>query len=386
MKIKFILLVILFYCSQASGSSLPDYSNNLTGDWTGARSKLYNAGFDINLKLEPELSIDSYNDSTIYSEIDLKLYFDGKKLFNIDGSKAFIYLISSSSSKNSKLKFELDQAWISQDIYSDKLNILAGIYDIDAEFNQTKSAAIFFQPTYSLNDELSQNNANSNSYGSITTFPTSSLGGRVKFKPNDFCYMQAAIVDVAITNNVSNIQEKQKHSSMIIAETGIASSYGNYSFGLWQFDKKFLNLIDAQSKKRNNGYYIMGEKSLYKEGNQELFAFIRYGKANKQVVQIDYSWSAGLVLNEVIKGRKDSQLGFAVRKAHISNNYIIAQENNKSRKLETSLELTYSDKPYPWLQIQPDLQYIIKPALNIKAGDPYPKSKIIALIWAAISF
>ena len=401
---KFRYLLIIFLCTQAI-ADIPDYSQNLTGDWSGSRTKLHNSGIDIELALQTDLMKNIQGGikpgAGALNSLNLKANFDGSKLFDINGSKAYIYILAQHGAKpnqhwvgsslqvngyefsSATVKFE--QAWLSQDFLDKKINILAGLYDINNDFNITNFSSIFIGPTYGINDELAQSATNGIKTYGTSTFPNTSLGTRLKLQPNELVYFQVAIIDALLYKN-SNMNHTNsligKHDGkMIIGETGVTSDYGNYGIGVWQFSKKFVDLIDGTTLRKNQGYYVMGEKSLYNQGPRQLFIFTRYGLADKKVMQMDYTWSAGFTLNGVIAGRENSQLGFAISKADISKNYIqaVANNNQKTRSSETSLELTYIDKLKPWLQIQPDLQYIINPALNpVNQNNPYLKNVLFA--------
>ncbi len=408
-----ILSLILLAKQTLADDSTPDYSQNLTGDWSKNRIKLFNSGVDFILNYYA----DSFNNlsggiktgSGILSTSDLKINLDGEKLYGIEGSKALIELISitgnrpnqqwigslvqvDNSEPNTSIT-RIEQAWISQEFFESKINILAGLYDIGNDFYITNSAGIFIQPSFGIGNEIAQTTTNGiNIYGA-STFPEHSIGTKVKFTPNDTIYFQAAIMDALLKNN-SNVNDVNtrisKHNgAMFIAETGTTSSYGNYSIGVWQFSKKFPALLNQQTLKSNSGYYLMGEKSLYKQDARELFGFIRYGVADGRVVQINQMLSLGLTLNGAIKERDNSKLGFGISKAYIGRDYVQSVINNgqDTHSSETSFELTYSDKITSWLRVQPDLQYIPNPTLNpVNAGSPYLKSATLAMLRINIEF
>lgn len=410
MKLKYFLVILL--CANAY-ADLPDYSQNLTGDWSGQRRNLAKAGTDISLNYQADLMSNLMGGikrtAGILNSLNLGLDFDGAKLFDLKGSKAYVNILAQQGAKpnqhwvgsslqvnnyefsSATVKFE--QAWLSQDFMDEKINLLAGLYDLNHDFNITNSSSIFIAPGYGIDDEISQTATYlSKTYGG-STFPNTSLGSRLKFKPNELVYFQTAVVDALLYKNTnmnhSNSFIGKRDGAMYIAEAGITSNYGNYGAGIWQFSKKFVDLLDNKTLKSNQGYYFMGEKSLYQQSSQELFFFTRYGTANKQVMQIDYTLSAGFTLNGAIRGRDDSQLGFAISKAHLSKNYVqaIINNNQKTRSCETSLELTYIDKLKPWLKIQPDLQYIITPALNpVNQNDSFLKNALLAMIRININF
>ena len=409
-----LCVVLLLFVQVAYGNDdNPNYSDNLTGDWMGNRLKLYQNGVDIEFVYRGDAL---YNVAGGFKKggdglgnIDLKILIDGDKLYNLSGSKIFIHFLNNHGGKPNEKKVlsaqgidnievkaaatKLYQAWISQDFFDEKFSILTGLYDLNSEFYVTPSAGLFIGPTYGIGSEIAVTGVNGPSI-----FPATSLAIRTKLQPTEKLYLQAAIFD-AIPGNpnkpkVTNMHLKKKDGALLITEIGIHSDFGNYAVGLWKYTKKFDDYVDVNVsndplRKISQGGYAMAEKVLYKHNESTyLTGFVRVGKANQSVSMIDHSWSSGLVCHGFISGRDGSQIGFAVSQANLSKKYRQAKYDQgfKAPKQETSLEFTISDKLTPWLQVQPDVQYIFNPAAPVDLGGKYLKNAFIIGIKTVITF
>lgn len=278
---------------------------------------------------------------------------------------------------------KLYEALISQDFWNEKFSILAGLHDLNTKFYITNSASLFIGPTYGIGSEFAATGINGPSI-----FPTTSLAVSTKIQPNENLYLRTAAFD-AIAGNPdkpkgTHIHLKKKDGALFIAELGTNSQFGNYGIGLWRYSKKFDRYTtqeeDDTGKKTSFGYYVLLEKMLNEfSKDKNIFWFFRSGVANKYVNPINYSFSSGLVFNEVITGRDNSQLGIALSQAHLSADYRRSQYDSqlKTQTRETAIEITYSDNITPWLKIQPDLQYIFHPSQSVDFNSKYLKNATI---------
>jgi len=91
---------------------------------------------------------------------------------------------------------------------------------------------------------------------------------------------------------------------------------------------------------------------------------------------IEFSADAGLVFHEPIRHRRDDTLGFGMGYTHVgtgasdSDRYTaqFVDPLTPVRSSETFVEATYQYTVYPWLQLQPDVQFVMNPG----AGLPNP--------------
>jgi porin len=88
---------------------------------------------------------------------------------------------------------------------------------------------------------------------------------------------------------------------------------------------------------------------------------------------IDFSLNAGLILHEPFPHRDDDTFGIGMGYAHVSGRAAALDQDTElftgaytpMRSGETFVEATYQYQVTPWLQLQPDFQYVFNPGAGI---------------------
>jgi porin len=95
------------------------------------------------------------------------------------------------------------------------------------------------------------------------------------------------------------------------------------------------------------------------------------GAANGDINEVDSYLGGGLVYTGLIKGRDKDEIGFAVARAGLGAGaqYEGALAGRQIGGAETDLEATYRYAFKDWLNIQPDLQYVIDPHGDLHTPD-----------------
>ncbi len=319
---------------------------------------------------------------------DLKVTFDGEKLYNVKGSKIFLYAINNNGGRPndaagtvqgvdnievSARTAKLYEAWIEQNFMDDQFSLRTGLYDLNSEFYVTDSSGLFINSTFGIGTEIAQTGVNGPSI-----FPTTSFGGRFKWQPDEKTYVQVAVLD-GVAGDPHNpqgthVQFNDRDGVLGIAEASHTFDFARFAVGAWEYSERSDDLteVDASGnpvKSRNNGFYVMSEKEICPKTT----AFVRFGMADQDLNQTDYSWATGVTVDKIVPGRDNSQLGFAVTGAHNSDKYMTSQSagGTPADNMETGFELTYSDNLLPWLRIQPDIQYTINPGTNPDLDDSW---------------
>src|SRR4029078_6641523 len=127
--------------------------------------------------------------------------------------------------------------------------------------------------------------------------------------------------------NSNDINFQDGDGLLLISEAGYSAKGDKLGGGVWEYNKDFdhYTLLDGNGdpvQESNQGVYVIGEKEIYSEAEgQGLSAFARFGTANGEVSQFDYSWSTGVTYTGLIPGRDEGQLGFGFTGAHNSSEY-----------------------------------------------------------------
>jgi porin len=116
------------------------------------------------------------------------------------------------------------------------------------------------------------------------------------------------------------------------------------------------------TRHRNHGFYIIGEKRLFGGHYQRpaLSAFVQLGTGESTRNKIDRYIGAGLTLKGIVPQRADDSFGFGMARAFTSVAYRRAKPGRPTA--ETALEFTYKAHVKDYLNVQPDVQYVIHPA------------------------
>ena len=96
--------------------------------------------------------------------------------------------VSNISSKNI---WKLFEAWYQQNMFQERLSILAGLYDVTSEFDVISSASeLFVNSSFGTNPTLALSGKNGPS-----TFPNAALGVRVQAKLTENVTLRAVVAD-----------------------------------------------------------------------------------------------------------------------------------------------------------------------------------------------
>jgi porin len=387
---RLALLLVSLAASPALAEQ-PDYSGTLTGDWGGLRAELEDAGVttEITYKLDVMGNVSGgIKDGTrVLDNLDAVFTFDGEKLAGAEGLTAVIHLLNNNGGRPDndlvgsaqginnievpRATGKLYQAFLEQQLFDNKLSVLAGLYDVNSEFYVTESSGLFIHSTFGIGTDAAQSGQNGPSI-----FPFTSVGGRVRVNPTDTSYVQVAVLDgvPGDTDHLhgTHITFGRNDGTMIFAEAGYAPEAMKLAVGGWYYTEPFDHQTDTDAagnpvQEHSHGVYLLAEMELYTESEgQGLTGFARFGVADDAVNPFDYAWSAGLVYTGLIPGQDTGQLGFGVTQAHTGDAFRQASfaAGAPVDRAETTLELTYSDNVTPWLALQPDVQYVINPGTD----------------------
>ena len=170
-----------------------------------------------------------------------------------------------------------------------------------------------------------------------------------------------------------------------IAEVGYARGAEDGRFfraalGGWFYTTTFDDVrdVDADGNPRRrhgtHGFYALVEGELFREAGerrQGLSGFLRFGMADQDVNQIQYSLSAGLAYTGLLPGRDEDVAGFGVVVGINGSKFREAQRlaGTPVAGEEVALEWTYRLPIFPWMSVQLDAQYIINPGTSTTSRD-----------------
>lgn len=410
------LLAGLSFSVAAAAENAPDYSaTTLSGDWSGARSALWQRG----LALEAGLKLDSLRNrggtrdgGRTVSHLDLKLRADLEKLLGWQNAIVYVNTVTDAGAINaphagslmgvSNVEVPLAttrplHAWLQQGFLDDRFSVLAGIYPIDSEFFTLDSAATLLHPAYGTPADLALTNTPS-------VFNNAAFGVRAKaFFAQREVYAMAALLD-GIPNDPARpkataVRFARGDGAFVIGEVAwmplefghlfepvdpsnvrqtpelvAHEKYGGiskYAVGLWRYGNRVADQLDVDAdgnplQRRSQGGYVLAERSLFSLGGQagrDVTAFARYSFNTGDSTAIDRMWNIGLRIRGPLASRPDDSLAMGWTRGRLAPKWRALQAiaGTDTVAAESALEITWRIALAQWLQLQPNLQHIRHP-------------------------
>ena len=305
----------------------------------------------------------------------------------------------------------LFEAWLQQEFLGGKASVRFGQLAADQEFVTTSWGGLFINGTFGWPTITA---ANLPSGG--PAYPLATPGVRVKLDPTANLSLLAAVFngDPAGPANPFNNPNPQARNNngvkfrlsdrpFVIAEAQgkyeIAGLAGTAKLGGWTHfgrfaDQRFgvdrLSLADptgvgvAIQHRGNLGIYGVFDQQIYKlpsgEADKGVGVFLRASVSPSDRNLVGFYMDGGVNFTGVIPGRPDDSFGVAVGHAQISSaargldfdtNFFNATFG-PVRSSETTIEATYLFKVIDGWTLQPNFQYVIRPA----GGIPDPRDPL----------
>ncbi len=389
---------------------------HLTGNWWGARERLKERGLDFELvhtwDLFSVVSGGLHRKTESLGNADLQLKVDLERLAGWKGGSLHIYGLGnyggnpSDNAGDAQIldnieapdTWKLYEAWFQQEFLSGKLSLLAGLYDLNSEFDVNETGSLFIHSAHGIGTDFGQSGLNGPSI-----FPTTSVAGRIKVRPEERFYAQLGVFDgvpgdpdnprgtqiifdrddgvlVAAEMAYLQLERKELESPKHLIRPGrgteeesgeVTGMTGKYAVGAWFYSAEFdvLGTDPGGSPERewgNHGVYLLGEQWVWRELKREdegLSVFLRLGYADSRFNQFGFYTGGGAVYRGLLPGRDKDQIGLAVAAAYSGGKFedSVRKEGGKPDLAEVSLEFTYSAQIAGWAILQGDLQYILNP-------------------------
>ncbi len=274
-------------------------------------------------------------------------------------------------------------------------------------------------------------------FGGGPAYPLASLGARIQAKPSDNTTILAGGFDdnpggggfnddaqaldgtgakfnlktgaLFITELQYSINEPAVGQLVRADQPPPSGLPGTYKIGFWYdtgafADQRFgtdgLSLANPGSNgtpRRHNGNYSLygvADQTVWQsaaDGARSLNIFARIMGAPAAQNLIDFSVNGGVTLTAPLPGRDNDQAGLDFGLGKVSGRAagLDRDAGMPARGTEALIELTYQAQAAPWLQIQPDFQYVINPGgglLNPDNGTRRLGNELVAGIRAVTAF
>ena len=318
------------------------------------------------------------------------------------------------------------EVWYDQKLLSeDRLDIRIGQQSLDQEWMVSTNALAFVNTMFGWPMLPSADMP-----GGGPAYPLSTPGIRARYRmapgvnlqvgafsssPFNMSNAKATGLDSQVLNSSGTSFPVFHHGALLLAELqysapalgGMVSPDAKqplartYRLGVWYDSEQFadvrygtdgLSLADPASNgeprlhRGNLGIYGVADQMIWRSSrdpNRTLSAFARVmGTPFADRNLISFSANLGLTLKDPFPYRTDDTIGIGMGFARVSPHQSAADGDiatysatyNPRRTSETFVELTYQRQVTPWLQIQPDIQYVFNPGSGI--ADPNASSNV----------
>jgi porin len=313
------------------------------------------------------------------------------------------------------------ELWYQQKLFDDRVDIKIGQQSLDQEFMVTSNGAYFVNTMFGWPMLPSADMP-----GGGPAYPLSALGIRARVHLNDYFTLYAGLFNGSpVSNNTGDPQMRNPSGTsfplgqgvLAIAELQYAYPGPNtlvqagepdplsrtYKIGMWYDSESFADLRydtagQSLASATTNGNPLMhnGDYAFYAVADQMIYRWADDPDRNINVFVrpmftplqdrnlISFSLNAGLVIHEPFLGRDDDTFGLGMGYAQVSSGASAYDRSYAAynpgafapvRSGETYFEATYQYEPMPWLQIQPDAQYVLNPGAGV-ANPNEPGTKV----------
>lgn len=319
--------------------------------------------------------------------LDLRFGVDAARAWGWDNTRFFVHAIANHGNHPNSTQAaaqgidnievsvntaRIFQAWGEKTFLDERLAVLFGLLDLNAEFQVTESSATLIHPSYGTSSELAQTGR-----AGPSVFPLSSLALRGAWKFNEQLTWSAALFDGVPGDPAhphgTRIKLGQGDGTLLISELGYSNKSGEHdvnklAVGAWRYSSRFNDHVDTDSagesiKRKNHGAYVMGERTVWKankDGSRGLDAFLRLGWADASVNQMDKALGAGFLWRGPLESRPQDKLTFGIAAEHNSHKWRAAKRaaGEADPAAEVNYELSYRAVINEWFALQPDVQWL----------------------------
>lgn len=267
----------------------------------------------------------------------------------------------------------LDELWLEQSLFKDKLKVKFGSLAADTEFFISDTAAVFINGTFGWPGIVA-----SDMLAGGPGYPLTSMGVRVEYSPTDKLTVLAAVFNGSPADPFAEDPQKaNKHGvdfrfgdgELVMAEAQykyeLGKLAGTVKLGGWtQLDAPegaYVDFITGRPIDSNYGIYGIIDQQIWKKGDdQSINIFGRFSGSPEDRSVMDFYFDTGILFTGLVPGRKNDSFGAAFGYGQISSN-LTSTDPEAIGTHESVLEILYSAELKPGVLLIPDFQYFWDP-------------------------
>lgn len=253
-------------------------------------------------------------------------------------------------------RFKLYEAWIEQTLGT-RASVRIGLTDLNVDFYNTDASGLLLAPSFGIGSELSATGPNGPSI-----FPSTALTARLHVDIGKHGYLRLAAADAkaGVLGDPNGVDFSFDDGALLIVEGGTTRG-GKLALGLWRYTERQDDIRAASPVARTaQGAYVLIDQRIAGNETQGLHGFARIGGSDGDTTPFRGGYQLGVLVTAPIHGRPDGQLSLGFQQGELSDGFIanLRGAGLQPTRTEWGLELTYQDKLAPFLNVQPDLQYV----------------------------
>ena len=312
------------------------------------------------------------------STFDVNVSLDMNELLHLPGGKFYADLEAHSFQnptnllvgdfqvfdKNTADPFlQMFEFWYQQEFFHNTLRLKIGKVDANAEFSLIDNGLDFMTSSAHVTPTLFV----------FPTFPDPKPSINLFFTPGKLFYASVAAYAANSSDHFLDFSGKPAsiqpsiNGTLWIGESGLTwdhlsakSDDGNLRLGIWKHTGKFNRTDDNSPVNEAGGIYAVINQTLWKpisekESNRGLRMFLEYAQASKGIAPVYQHFGGGLLWTGIAAGRKDDEIGICTQYGRIS------PQPGLLWKYEQAFESFYKFFVASWVNLQPDVQYIVHP-------------------------
>jgi porin len=397
------------FFDEAAAIAAPDRAF-LTGDWGGLRTRLLDLGITPSLAFVTDVLGNPTGGRgrglRESDELALSLTADLERLAGWAGAR---FQLSFSMRSGTSLSdsdignvftvaqvccghtYRLVHVALEQSLLEERVSLRGGRIAAGDEFLSSPLYGNFVQGAFNANPMGILFNV------PMTAYPTATWGMRARVRPISQLSLMAGVYNGDPTlgdNDKHGVDWTMRGPLFAIAEVGVHLNQepgatglpGNYKIGGYYLAGEVPDLhrdvhggsialsgLPPQMHDGTGGFYILLDQMIYRDGGagsqRGLTPFVSLLVApNSSVNTMPFFANGGLVYQGLFPSRPHDTAAFGVAYGAFSRQLARSQRDARSagsgagiQQYEIALELTYIVQATKWLQVQPDLQYIINP-------------------------
>jgi porin len=284
----------------------------------------------------------------------------------------------------------IHELWLQHNFQWSGVSLLAGIYDLNSEFDRIQAAGLFLNSSFGVTPEF----ANSGVTGP-SIFPRTAAALRFAVKPWNDAVLRVALVDGTSFERPDGSHALFRRGDGALAvvewsmlrrpdasgdEPPVPRLFGRFSalpsyedkvaVGAWRYTRRFgeAGATDDGEASRHvsEGGYLIGEWRLFGRGadaKRRVSGFAQLGFASPSTNRFGSYVGGGIVATGWLFGRDSDQIGISVASAQEGSTYRrnITNAGTRPTKGETTWEMSYLAQVRSWLTLEPDVQWVVHP-------------------------